>query len=147
MVEALRKGGLPARVHPDVPAAIAFSGPLLEMLVISLEIAGWRLRELAPRLGDAVTALREALEVVARDRGTRAPFLLKLVRPWMLRLALPLLKLAPFDVETYVQRHFTKVGDQTVDALDTWIGHAARHQLSSAALTRLRAQLLQARAA
>src|SRR5207248_2294018 len=44
VVDLLNAGGLPSRVHRDVPSAIAFSGPLLEMLIVSLEIAGWKLR-------------------------------------------------------------------------------------------------------
>jgi 2-dehydropantoate 2-reductase len=144
VVELLNRGGLPARVHPDVPSAHAFAGPLLEMLIVSLEIAGWKLASV--RLRDAVAGFGEALAVVARHRGTKAPLMMRLLRPWMLRLALPFVKWAPFDVEGYLKRHFTKVGDQTVAGLDTLIGHAHGYQLPSVALEGLRRGLLQARA-
>jgi hypothetical protein len=147
VVAALNRGRLAARVHPDVPSAIAFSGPLLEMLIIALEIAGWQLRAVGPQLGDAMKGLREALAVIARHRQSPAPFFLKLVRPWMIKLALPLLRLAPFDVEEYVRRHFTKVGDQTVAGLDNLIAHAGEYQLPSETLARLRGRLADRRAA
>jgi 2-dehydropantoate 2-reductase len=145
VVESLNRGGLPSRVDRDVPSAIAFSGPLLEMFIVALELAGWKLKSI--QLRDAFAGLREALAVIARQRGSRAPLMLRLLRPWMLRLALPILKFAPFDVEGYLQRHFTKVGDQTVAGLDTLIGHAQKYQLPAAALEGLRGRLLQARAA
>jgi 2-dehydropantoate 2-reductase len=147
VVDALNRGKLAARVHRDVPSAMAFSNPLLEVLIMSLEIAGWKLAAVGPQLGDAVKALREALDVVARHRQAPAPFLFKLIRPWMLRLALPVVKLAPFSVEDYVRRHFTKVGDQTVAGIDTWIGYAGKYQLPSDALSRMRGKLLERRAA
>jgi 2-dehydropantoate 2-reductase len=146
VVDLLNRGGLAARVDRDVPSAHAFAGPLLQMLVIAVEIAGWKLRAVAPQLGRALAAMREAVAVAERQRQATAPFFIKLLRPWMLRLALPVLRLAPFDVENYVQTHFTKVGDQTVAGLDTLIAEAQKLQLPSASLSELRHQLVERRA-
>jgi 2-dehydropantoate 2-reductase len=141
MVDALNAGGLPSRVDADVPSAIAFSGPLLEMLIIALECAGWRFSDIGPHLGGALAGMRETLAVAARHTGKKAPFMLRMIRPWMIRLALPLLKLAPFSFENYLRAHFTKVGDQTEAELDTWIRRAGEYQLPSSALSGLRGRL------
>src|SRR5262249_6953427 len=116
IVAILKKGGMPSRVAADVPSEIAFNGPLLEMIVITLELVGWKFA--AIDFSRALSGLREALAVISRVRKKSAPFGLKLLRPWMLKLARPFLKLAPFDVEHYMKTHFTKVGDQTLAGLD-----------------------------
>lgn len=145
---AFKQGGLPARVHADVPTAIAFSGALLELLIIALECGGWRFATVGPELPTALRALREALAVSARHRNARAPFAMSLLRPWMLRLALPLVRrLAPFAVEDYLRAHFTKVGDQTLAQLDTWTRRAGEYSLPAPTLQSLRARLAEARKA
>jgi 2-dehydropantoate 2-reductase len=140
VVAILKKGGLPSRVGKDVPSEIAFNGPLLEMIVITLELAGWRFAQIDFRR--ALAGLREALAIISRERNQSAPFLLKLLRPWMLHLARPIFKLAPFDVEDYARSHFTKVGDQTIAGLDHLIA-----QGPAPALAQMREDLQKRRAA
>jgi Ketopantoate reductase PanE/ApbA len=145
---AFRKGGLPARVHSDVPTALAFSGALLELLIIALECAGWRFSTVGPELPSALGGLREVLAISARHRQARAPFAMSLLRPWMIRLALPIVRrLAPFAVEDYLRAHFTKVGDQTLAQLDTWMRRAAEYQLPAPTLEALRGRLAEVRKA
>jgi 2-dehydropantoate 2-reductase len=141
VVAILNKGGLPSRVSSDVPSEIAFNGPLLEMIVITLELAGWRFAKIDFKR--AIAGLRESLAIVSRQRNQSAPFALKLLMPWMLKLARPFLKLAPFDVEHYMQTHFTKVGDQTVAGLD----HLIAQGLPAPTLSRMRDDLQKLRAA
>ncbi len=137
-----RKGGLPARVHADVPTALAFSGALLELLIVALECAGWRFAKVGPELSRALVGLHEALAVAGRHRQARPPLLMKALRPWMIRLVLPLVRwLAPFAVEDYLRVHFTKVGDQTVAQLDGWVRRAHEYQLPSSTLEALRARI------
>jgi ketopantoate reductase len=147
IVDALNAGKLPAHVHRDVPSAIAFNGPLVEVLVIALECAGWSLAAIGPELRGALAGMREWLAVAARHRGRRAPLMLQWIRPWMLRVVLPLVKLAPFSVESYLRAHFTKVGDQTVAGLETAIRRAHEYQLPSQMLLQLKGRLEQRRAA
>jgi ketopantoate reductase len=125
VLSTLHAGGLPARAIADVGRVAAFPTALMMPLLAVLEQAGWSFSRLrAPdRLALAARAGQEALAVMARHRGQAAPRLLRLVaRPLAVRLAMRLASWAmPFDVETYLRVHFTKVGDQTRDFLRTYL--------------------------
>jgi 2-dehydropantoate 2-reductase len=59
-------------------------------------------------------AAREAITVVAHQRGIRAPLGPRLAaRPFAFRALLRIApRIAPVDLETYMRVHFTKVADQ-----------------------------------
>lgn len=130
VLAALAAGGLPARAHRDVPALGAFGSSAMLAFMLALEAAGWSLAELRQprRLAEACAAMRESVDLTARDFG-KPPLGVRLAtRPWLLRAALALApRFAPFPLQTYLQVHFTKVGEQTRHlvraALDR--GHAA----------------------
>lgn len=141
LIDAFRRGGLPARMHPDVPRALAFGGALLDLHMVALECARFQFSTLSgdrPLIADAHMAIGEALAVAAHVRGGRPPFALRLVRPWMTRLLLRVLpRLVPFDLEQYLRRHYTKVADQTIAGLRQYITLAEREQLPHRALDRM----------
>jgi 2-dehydropantoate 2-reductase len=125
VVAALRAGGLPARRHRDVVPGSAYPTAMLMPLLAVLEQAGWKfglVRE-RERLALAARAGEEALQVMARHQGQRPPFLLRLVNhPLAVRLVMAVApRIMPFDLEAYLQVHFTKVGDQTRDFLRTYL--------------------------
>jgi ketopantoate reductase len=125
VVAALRAGGLPARRAGDLSRSSAFPTALFMPLLKVLEQAGWsfqRVREPA-RLALAARAGDEAVRVMARRQGTRAPLLLRLINhPLAVRLVLAVApRIMPFDLEAYLKVHFTKVGDQTRDFLRTYL--------------------------
>ena len=116
VVRALNAGGLPAKVHSDVPRLAAYPSALLMLLVAALEACGWSFRGLAhsPTLACACAANQEALVVIHRKISVAPPLAMLLVRPWLLRIILRIAPwFVPLDLETYFSKHFTKVGDQT----------------------------------
>lgn len=116
VLAALGAGGLPARRHRDVPTLGAFGSSATVAFMLALEAAGWSLTELRrpQRLGAACAAMREIVDLTARDFGPPPLGVRLATRPWILRAALALApRLAPFPLETYLQVHFTKVGEQT----------------------------------
>jgi hypothetical protein len=140
VVRALRAGGLPARRLPAVPALADLGGALMIPPIAALELAGWRLdRFRREHLPLALRASREAMSVVAHRRGRRPPAMLRLAaRPAVVR---PLLRIAPlltpFDLESYLRAHFTKVGDQTKDVMRTYLAWGESGGLPTAALAAL----------
>jgi ketopantoate reductase len=120
VVELLRRGGLPARTHPDVPRAVGFPTAIGMSYLTALEAAGWSLGALArgPLLALGARAGREASEIVrhgsgAPDLGTRVAAGLSRRAP-LVRMGLWIAeRMAPFPVEEYLRVHFTKVGAQT----------------------------------
>ena len=142
---SLARGRAPARGDPRADDEVAFSSAVLLPHVAALEAASWSFAALAKSelARVAVEASREAVQLVARERSIAVPVALRLVRPWITRLALWWIpRLAPFDVETYFRVHFTKVGTQTRAILRDQITSAAAHQLPADALVSLEIAVL-----
>lgn len=91
-----------------------------------------------PELALAARGAREALSVLASS-GARAPLLPRLLTStFVLRLATWLLKrLAPFPLEAYLARHFTKVREQTRLLLSALVARGRAAGLDVAVLERL----------
>jgi len=141
VVAALRAGGLPARRSRELARSAAFPTAMFMPLLAVLEKAGWKfgvVREPA-RLALAVRAGGEALRVMARQQGESAPLALRLMNhPLVVRLVLAVApRIMPFDLESYLQVHFTKVGDQTRDFLRTYLALGRGAGLPTEALAQL----------
>jgi ketopantoate reductase len=141
VVEALRRGGLPARRVSGVPRSAAFGAAAAMPLIAELERADWNAGRFRRRehLERALRASRQAVAVVARRTGERAPVPIRAaLRPALLQAMLsPAHLLVPFDLSTYLRVHFTKVGDQTRDALQTYVEWGQRAGLPTDEIARL----------
>ena len=121
LVAALEAGGAPARaagttIRPGGPLA---SG-ILTTHVAALEGAGWTFAGLrkSPLKKLAAKAARQAMVVLARLQGRRAPVSRGLVRAGLVGFGLRVAaSRMPFDFEVYLRYHFTKVRDQTAFSL------------------------------
>lgn len=143
-VDTLQRGGCPASRSRDVSRESAQGSAVLLTTIAALEVAGWTFRTWrghpVSRLGAA--AAREALAIAAAYHGARPGPIRWLAKRGPLALLSRLAPLAmPLPVETYLRVHFTKVGDQTREALRTWIAAGAARGLQTEALTRLLEQL------
>jgi 2-dehydropantoate 2-reductase len=146
--DALRRGGVRARVVDDASADTASIGALMQTLIAALECEGWSLARLvrSSRLSLALRAARQASAVAAVAHGRRAPLVVRLVQPWLVRVARPFARLVfPTDLETYARVHFTKVRAQTTKALDEYVERAS--ELPVDAIEALRDDLRDARSA
>lgn len=134
----VKKGGMPAKVVDEVGTRSIASTVLLPF-VAALESVGWRLARMGGAHGKLFRqASSEALEVYAHSLGVRPPVALRwiphLLHPVLLRVAHAL---APLDLETYLQVHFSKVGGQTSHALAGWIERAQELKFPSASMVAL----------
>lgn len=141
VVDVLNAGGLPSKVVDDAREQSAFGSPILQCLVAVLELSGWGFAELRRR-GDLLRlhrrAVSEATAVASRRLGKPVPLGVRLLRPWMLRLATRLVRfVAPFDMAVFLRQHFTKVGAQTELRLRTQIEAATTQGQSAVALQEL----------
>jgi 2-dehydropantoate 2-reductase len=130
IVDTLRIGGCPAAVNDDVARQMALGSTTLIPLIAALEAAGWSIDGLRrdPVLDTAAAAARQANRVAVSVHGGSAGPLPLLMRAGLLRLLLPWMpKAVPFDLETYLRYHFTKVGAQTRQQLASYVerGRAA----------------------
>lgn len=145
VVAMLNKGGLSSKVVPDTALTSAFAGPLLQMIIVALELVGWKFRALRKdkkTMDLAYGAMRESFALAEHRMNTKTPLGLRLVRPWNLRLILRLIPyVVPFDMERFFEKHFTKVGDQTEDTLLTLSGLAEENALPHTSLASLGKQL------
>ncbi len=139
----LKQGGLSVHVHDNLPLHEARMTALLQPLIAALEICDWSLKTLStsPWLAVATDAIQEARCVGALYLGAKPPRRLAgtgWLAKGVLRLAPPL---SPFPLQTYLQYHFSKVGEQTRQMLDGWCEQGAEHKLPTPALQQLRRAL------
>lgn len=130
VVDALRAGKQPAKVHRDVPAFVRYPSALLMVLLTALEREGWSFRQLArsATLGSVRPATLEAFAIIEAAHGTRAPRLLRMVaRPfWVRRIMTGARWMMPLPVETYFRVHFTKVREQTRMFMQAYIDQGTK---------------------
>ena len=143
----LKKGGLPAKVGPALATTARGSAFLLPTMA-AMECGGWTYAGLrqAPWAGLAADASAEAMDISCAHLGIGKGPMGALANAWVVRLASRAAPaVAPFDIEKFMAVHFTKVGDQTTLALDSWIAEGDQRGLPTAKLQELRRQLLQTR--
>ena len=139
-VSTLKRGGLPMTTHRDVRLTAGFPNAVGMPHLLALELEGWSFAKLRSSSWLAVAAegVREGVAAYCAEYDQRPPLLLHLVQPWLLA---PASRLAPafipFDFERFVEKHFTKVGDQTRDIVRTLITQGQRHGLKTSALEQL----------
>lgn len=143
-VAALRRGGCPARIVKDAVVQSALIGALGMPIVVALELAGWSFATLRSGLRgrQGAVAAREALAIAAAFHGTSTfPFsimarwpILSLMTHFISFLARFAPRILPADPEVYLRYHFTKVGEQTRQAMRTWIIEGKARGLPTAAL-------------
>jgi len=148
VVAAIKQGGWRAAWKGEriTPGGAMASGVLLPA-VAAMEGAGWTIAGLkTDGWGElAAASAKEAMGVIASFRGKKPPLLRKLVFNWAIRTFLKLARWkAPFDFEVYFEKHFTKVRDQTEEALSGWIAAAEGAGLPSVAMTELRRRVFEA---
>jgi hypothetical protein len=116
IVENLKRGGCPAKSHPDVAAVVGFPTAVFMPLLLALEAASWTFDGLGKGDGlqRAVGASKEAIASVKARTGHTPPFGMRFNSPMAVRLLLKLAPIViPLPLETYLAYHFTKVGEQT----------------------------------
>ncbi len=147
IVRALRRGGCPA-ARGDATAAAARGSSFLVPVVAAMECGGWSfagLRE-ARWAGLAAGAVGEAMAISCAHVGISKGPMAMLASPSIIRLATRVVPLAaPMDFEAFLRAHFSKVGEQTQLALDTWIAEGRVRSLPVTALTALATELRRTR--
>ncbi|MBT3217599.1 MAG: ketopantoate reductase [Proteobacteria bacterium] len=144
VVALLKRGGQPARQHTDVRQLMPWPTAVMMPLLVALEAANWSFDEFrrGPLLRSGCDGAGEALEIVSRYMESAPPRVVDLVRPWLVRLLIPFCQaFIPLPIETYLEYHFTKVGDQTRMLVDHYIEFGTAHHLSTRALRELRHQV------
>lgn len=142
----LRSGGLSAKSVGDLPWLSARATALMVPLIAGLELAGWSLSQLrtTPWQGIACEASREAMWIAAAYLDRRPGMMAKLPQPALVSMLTRLApKVLPLPLESYLQYHFGKVGEQTRQMLDHWIAEGEARSMSVTALQSLRDGLVQ----
>ncbi|MCA9615092.1 MAG: hypothetical protein H6721_19805 [Sandaracinus sp.] len=144
VVDALKRGGAPAKVHSNTGALMAFGSATLMPTMAALEGAGWKLAGMrkGPWARLAAEASAEARAIVAAQVHASPPFGTAFVTAPVLKLATwAAPKVAPFEVEIYLKYHFTKVRDQTERLLTRYVDEGEALGLPHGALSELRAKV------
>ena len=141
VTEPLGNGGMKARKIDAVATRSAFGSSLLIPFIAALESTGWslpKLRRSRDRRRLLARACDEALEAVESKLDARRPFPVRFLGPTNWRGLLTVAPwFPPFDLEVYLQVHFTKVGKQTRMMLEDYIDRRREDGLDSPALQQL----------
>jgi ketopantoate reductase len=141
VVQALQRGGFPARVHDDVETLLGFALAVQAPLTAGIECSGWSIEQFRGSLWLEIShkAIREATAIVADHLHTRPPWLVKVLNPSIIRIALSLLRRRnPFHVEAYLERHYSKLHRQSLQHLDEYIERGNRASLPVESIKELR---------
>ena len=144
VVNALKQGGMDARIVPDFAKAAAAAPAIMQPLIAALEVNQWQLASLKNNgyLALGLKAAQQAVQVVQAKTGAHVIGLRWILAVKLWQLILPLSQLVlPLALEDYLHYHFSKVGQQTRLMLDTYIRLGEQHQLDISALQQLRQQL------
>lgn len=142
VVEALERGKCPAKVDPNTLVNAAFGSAVLMPAIAGLEVAGWSLSRYRKSIALELSTLaaKEALGIVGLYHWKSPPVGLRGARrPELFGLGLSLAPyLMPFDLEAYLEYHFTKTADQTRQMLDAYVALGQRQAVRLRALPLLR---------
>ena len=125
IIQTFKAAGISATSSKDVFKDGLFPSGFLAGLVSSLELADWKFSELknSKVLLHGFKALNnEIFEVLEQQYSCKRPLIIKLInRKWIFRLLISIApKLVPFDLETYLKVHFSKVKDQSIFHLNNY---------------------------
>ncbi|MDQ8036502.1 MAG: 2-dehydropantoate 2-reductase N-terminal domain-containing protein [Pedobacter sp.] len=143
-VQALREGGMSARAVKDLHAAAGGADGLLIPLVAALELHDWKFSGFVSSEAFALgrDAAQETLTILAREQGARVGATRAVLNPLLSRSLLLVAPYAvPLPLEDYLHYHFSKVGVQTRQMLESYAAIGERHGLPVIRLRELRRRL------
>lgn len=116
------KSSVKSSIYPNI---------FLTMFVLALEAAGWSFDTLK-NSGYLLDSMRQSIQALntasKKEYGLMSPIHGYLLPNFVLRLGLKLApSLFPFDIETYLKQHFTKVGEQSYEHARHYIDIAKKH--------------------
>ena len=126
IIRTLKAAGISATSSKDVFMDSLFPAAFLTGLVTNLEFADWKFSELkkSKELLHGIKELNnEIFEVLEQQYSLKTPLIFKLInRIWIYKLLITIApKLVPFDLETYLKVHYSKVRDQSLFHLNNYI--------------------------
>lgn len=125
IINTFKTAGISASSTKDVFMDALFPSAFLSGLVSSLELADWKFSKLK-NSKDLLNGFKELnneiFEVLEQQYSIKTPIVMRLInRGWVFKLLIALApRLVPFDLETYLKVHFSKVKDQSIFHLNNY---------------------------
>ncbi len=141
VVQLLQAGNLPAAYKRDVQPLARYGSGALIPFVVALETEGWSLRRLKKgkeTLSDLCGTITEISAAVEHETGTSPGAVAMLQREWVWKFLLSVARTAaPFDLEAYLEYHFTKLREQSEQMLEGYRELCLREGFATPHLERL----------
>lgn len=144
LLKVFRQGGFPCVKADEKTIASPLPSTVLLIFVAGLEAAGWKFNYFfSPRYFYLFkNALLESLNIIGVNNRFARFVTSSIVQSWILRVVDIFSRvLVPFDLELYLQVHFTKVQKQGRMALDDLLTDGIRTGANISALEALRRKL------
>lgn len=140
VVKALKRGGCPAKLNRRTANRAALSTAVFMPPIVALEGEQWSFHRFfrGDLLKLAATAAREAIGTVAAELGVRPSWYRFALRSILYRIGFWFSsKVAPFNMELYLKKHFSKVGSQTRYLIENYVEMGKKHELPTPSLQEL----------
>jgi 2-dehydropantoate 2-reductase len=145
VIQLLKQAKIPASYQQGFAEKGIHSTAFLMVFLAALEINHWQFNALGQNkaiLKTMIDAQQEAFAALSQHYGTKPAFALTCTKTWMLPSILFASRyVAPLDMETYLEAHFSKVRPQTMALLKLYIERAKHYQLKHETLSGMVAQL------
>jgi ketopantoate reductase len=145
VIATFKSGGISAKGVESLEPGMLFGNAFFMLFLEALESRGWSLTALrrdTALLREMVQATGEAFSGIAAEYRQSTPLALKLVAPWMLKVALRIAPMAlPLDIERFLEVHFTKVKAQTRMFVSQYIEDTRKHGLPVSRMEALHASV------
>ena len=140
LLDAFRRANFPIKKVDDAKKQNLLAAPVLMLFIAALKRSHWSFQELkrSPFLNLACDAVSETVQIHAARVGGMPPAMQKIIKPTFLRVFMTIAPhFAPFDLEKYLEIHFSKVGDQMQQGLIDYIEYGKKAGLPTAKLEAL----------
>ena len=124
LLACFKRGNFKAHAVKDARKENRVANPVLNLFILALEHCDWSFAKLRHdrALAAACAAMPEAIEVNAKKTASSIPAVLWFLRPTFFRVLMTVSRyLVPFDFETYLKVHFTKVREQMHEGLTNYL--------------------------
>ncbi len=140
LLETFQKSNFPVKRVEDSKKQNVFAAPVLMLLIGALMRTHWSFQELkkSSHLKTMCDAISETVEIHAARVGEKAPGIRNLIGPTFFKTFMSVAPhFAPFNLETYLKVHFSKVGDQMKQGLIDYIEYGKKIGLPTSKLEAL----------
>ena len=137
IVDTLNTGGWASTIVPDAQAKTMFMSCIMMPYMAGLEVSGWKFADFGKKGSKLASQAARETRAIVKPGGSNLLAWLISSRFGLRMITWAMPKVMPFDIETYIEYHFSKVGDQTRAKLTHYQALATQRNMPATAIKAL----------